>query len=59
LGTFTFSEYLNRFCQETELWLRNTAQRGTLISGSSEKERFKFFNAQRQKIENLMQSLTV
>ena len=43
-----------RFCQETERWLRNTAQRSTLISGASEKERRKFFNAQRQKIRLLM-----
>ena len=47
----------DRFCQETEMWLRSTAQRGTLISGASEKERHKFFNAQRQKIELLKREI--
>jgi len=46
-----------RFCQETERWLRNTAQRSTLISGASEKERHKFFNAQQLKIRLLMESI--
>ena len=46
-----------RFCQETERWLRKTAQRSTLISGASEKERRKFFTAQRQKIRLLMGSI--
>ena len=46
-----------RFCQETERWLRNTAQRSTLISGASEKERRKFFAAQQKKIRLLMGSI--
>ena len=46
-----------KFCQETENWLRNLAVRATLISVSSEKERFKFFRSQKQKVEDLMETL--
>ena len=44
----------DRFCSDAEHWLQNLVQRSTLISGSSEKERRKFFNGQRQKIEQLI-----
>jgi len=43
-----------RFCQEAELWLDNTAQRSVLISGASERERHKFFSEKRQKIATLV-----
>ena len=46
-----------RFCRDIEHWLQNLVQRSTLISGSSEKERRKFFNGQRQKIEFLMDQI--
>jgi len=46
-----------RFCSETENWLRTTAQRSTLISGASEKERHRFFSAQKAKIENLIKKI--
>ena len=42
-----------RFCTETESWLRNSAKRSLLLSEASEKDRFKFFEAQRQKIKDL------
>ena len=45
------------FCKETEKWLRNLASRATLISESSEKERCKFFNGQRQKIKLLIEKI--
>ena len=43
-----------RFCTEIENWINNTMQRSTLISGSSEKERYKFFNSLKQKIRFLI-----
>ena len=46
-----------RFCEETEKWIRSAAQRSMLISGASEKARFKFFESQKQKIRYLMDSL--
>jgi len=46
-----------RFCQETESWLRNTARRATLISGASEVVRFQFFDAQFLKIRRLMEKI--
>jgi len=42
------------FCQEIESLLRNLAKRSTLISNASEKDRHKFFNSQRQKIQVLI-----
>jgi len=46
-----------RFCMETESWLRNSAKRSTLLSEASEKDRFKFFEAQRQKIRFLIEKI--
>ena len=46
-----------RFCNETENWLRNLAQRSTLISGASEGKRFKFFETQRKKITDLIEKI--
>jgi predicted phosphoadenosine phosphosulfate sulfurtransferase len=45
------------FCKEMEKWLSDTAQRATLISGGSAKERYKFFQSQKQKIRLLIDSL--
>jgi hypothetical protein len=45
-----------RFCIETEKWLSNLAQRSTLISGASAKERFKFFVNQKQKIRLIIEN---
>ena len=49
--------YDDVFCRETEDWLRNLVQRGTLISGASEKARHKFFNKQQMKISTLIDRL--
>ena len=46
-----------RFCMETESWLRNLVQRATLISRASERDRFKFFQTQRQKIQFLIDKI--
>jgi hypothetical protein len=46
-----------RFCLETENWLLNLIQRSTLISRSSEKERYKFFQTQKQKIQFLIDKI--
>ena len=43
-----------RFCKETENWLKSTAKRATLFCDASEKERVLFFNGQRQKIRYMM-----
>ena len=43
-----------RFCAEIDNWINNTMQRSTLISGSSEKERYKFFSSLKQKIRFLI-----
>ena len=45
------------FCRETENWLDKLAQRSTLLCGSSEKERVKFFHSQRQKIQFLIEKI--
>ena len=46
-----------RFCMETEKWLNSLAKRATLVSETSEKERYKFFNSQRQKIGVLVDKI--
>jgi hypothetical protein len=46
-----------KFCRETEEWLNRLAQRSTLLCGSSEKERIRFFNAQQQKVRFLMDKI--
>ena len=46
-----------KFCQMVENWIYNLTRRSILISGTSEKEGFKFFDSQKQKIKLLMESL--
>lgn len=41
------------FCDQIELFLRNLMQKSTLISGTSAKERHRFFNALHEKVKNL------
>ena len=45
------------FCSETEQWLNRLTQRSVLLCGNSEKERIKFFNAQRQKVRVLIDKI--
>jgi hypothetical protein len=47
-----------QFCSETENWLTHLSRRATLISGSSERERHKFFNSQRQKVGFLIDTIS-
>ena len=45
------------FCQETENWLTKLSERSAMLCGNMEKERFKFFNAQRQKVRFLIDKI--
>ena len=45
------------FCREAETWLTKLAKRSVLLCGSSEKERIKFFNLQRQNVRLLMEKI--
>ena len=45
------------FCEEVERWLKSLIKRSSLLSEISEKERFFFFKAQKEKIVNLMNIL--
>ena len=45
------------FCKETESWLQKSTQRATLISNASARVRFKFFDAQRKKIQTLIDKI--
>lgn len=38
------------FCEEIEHWMKNLMKKSTLISGSAEKQRFRFFNSMRKHI---------
>ncbi len=38
------------FCEEIEHWMKNLMRKSTLISGSAEKQRFRFFNTMRSNI---------
>lgn len=39
------------FCEEIEHWMKNLMKKSTLISGSAEKQRFRFFNNMHRHIE--------
>jgi len=45
------------FCMETEKYLTKLTQRALPLCGSSEKERIKFFNTQREKVRFLMEKI--
>ena len=42
------------FCEETEKWIRNIISKSQVLSGVSARERFRFFQSQKTKINNLM-----
>ena len=42
------------YCTEADNYLSKLAQRSILLCGGSEKERIKFFNTQREKVQDLM-----
>ena len=43
----------SNFCDETENWLVNIIKKSTLISGVSEKQRFRFFKIINDKISKI------
>jgi len=45
------------FCAETEEWVKNAMRRGVLVSGASQKERYKLFNMYQQKIRYLIDKI--
>jgi transcriptional regulator with XRE-family HTH domain len=42
------------FCQEAQSWMESTLSKSILLTGASERERFKFFNSLQQKVNGLM-----
>ena len=42
------------FCEETEKWIRSIISKSLFLSGSSERERFGFFQSMKMKINNLI-----
>jgi len=45
------------FCTEAENHLTKLSKRSTLLCGNSEKERFKFFSSQQQKVQSLIEKI--
>ncbi|NJO69622.1 MAG: hypothetical protein HC830_10355, partial [Bacteroidetes bacterium] len=45
------------FCQEARSWMESTISRAVLLTGASERERFKFFNSLQQKVNGLISKL--
>ena len=52
-----FDIFDQRFCREMENWLNTAIQRATFITQTAEKQRYKFFNGQRQKISYLVDKI--
>ncbi len=46
-----------RFCDETEEWLEKHMQKSTLISGTAEKQRVKFFNLLEKNIDRVIEKI--
>jgi len=51
-GIFTSNEY---FCSEVEKWMKDTITKSVYLSGDSARERFKFFQKIKNKINNLLE----
>jgi hypothetical protein len=45
------------FCTEIELWMRNLIQKSILISGTAEKQRYRFFNQAQKAIDESLEKL--
>jgi len=43
------------FNEETEKWIDNIKAKSSMLSGTSERERFQFFNQLKIKVQNLIQ----
>jgi hypothetical protein len=50
-GIFTSNDY---FCSEVEKWMKDTITKSLFLSGASAKERFKFFQHLKNKVNNLL-----
>jgi len=46
-----------KFCKETENWILNTINKSSYLSGASARERFKFFQSTKNKVNNLIEKL--
>lgn len=60
LGHFSFNAmHTNNdtYCKNTEQWLNNIIKKSTLISGTSEKQRFQFFQNINKQIDDLMKRI--
>lgn len=51
-GIFTSNEY---FCSEVEKWMKDTMTKSLFLSGASARERFKFFQELKNRINNLLE----
>ena len=51
-GIFTSNKY---FCSEVEKWMKDTMEKSVFLSGASARERYKFFNGIKNKINNLLE----
>ena len=47
-----------KFCKEADNWIHNLIKRSTLLSGSSDREGLKFFEAQKQKVRFLIDAIS-
>ncbi len=54
---YTMKTMNENYCLKTEKWLQSLIKKTTLISGVSEKTRFKFFNKAFQKIDELIKNI--
>ena len=46
------------FCNDTDMWLKNLIKKATLLSGVSEKQRYQFFKAKYESINNLKDKIS-
>ncbi|MDR1882601.1 MAG: hypothetical protein LBR26_07440 [Prevotella sp.] len=53
-GIFTSNNY---FCSEVEKWTRNTISKSLFLSGASARERIKFFNGLKNKVNDLLEKI--
>jgi hypothetical protein len=61
MGFQTFNTIIttnSKFCADTEFWLQNLIKKSTLISGVSQKQRYRFFQSQKNKINRLREHIT-
>ncbi len=56
LSFLTFNSIItsqNNFCNENEVWLNNLIKKSVLLSGVSEKQRYKFFRKNQERVNKL------